>query len=162
MIIKKNNAFQKNYMKVGVKKLLRAGMMPARTWWCMQVRDKSNGKVEIEETDGSCCGQAADKKSTTLLSLFMEAKGLEVEEELSTMATQYLAEGVWTGKWSHEQKEAWMRQIREVQTWKQVRGPAGAVMCETRDLGIKWPYWHTLVFSSEIRIDMRYVCPKDV
>ena len=36
-----------------------------------------------------------------------------------------------------EQKEAWMRQIREVQTWKQVRGPAGAVMCETRDLGTK-------------------------
>ena len=33
--------------------------------------------------------------------------------------------------------DAWMRQIREVQTWKQVRGPAGAVMCETRDLGIK-------------------------
>ena len=30
-IIKKNSAFQKNYMKVGVKKLLRAGMMPART-----------------------------------------------------------------------------------------------------------------------------------
>ena len=65
-------------------------------------------------------------------------------------------------KWSHEQKEAWMRQIREVQTWKQVRGLAGAVMCETRDLGIKWPYWHTLLFSSEITIDMRFVCPKDV
>ena len=31
-ILKKNKAFQKNYMKVGVKKLLRAGMMPARTW----------------------------------------------------------------------------------------------------------------------------------
>ena len=31
-IIKKNKAFQKNYMEVGVKKLLRAGMMPARTW----------------------------------------------------------------------------------------------------------------------------------
>ena len=31
-LIQKNNAFQKNYMKVGVKKLLRAGMMPARTW----------------------------------------------------------------------------------------------------------------------------------
>ena len=29
-IIKKNKAFQKSYMKVGVKKLLRAGMMPAR------------------------------------------------------------------------------------------------------------------------------------
>ena len=105
---------------------------------------------------------AAAKKSTTSLSLFTEAYGLEVEEELSTMATQYWAEGVWTGKWSHEQKEAWMRQIREVQTWKQVRGPAGAVMCETRDLGIKWPYWHTLIFSDETRIDMRLVCTKDV
>ena len=31
-IIKKSKAFHKNYMKVGVKKLLRAGMMPARTW----------------------------------------------------------------------------------------------------------------------------------
>ena len=41
---------------------------------------------------------AAGKKSTSL-SLFMEAYGLEVEEELSTMATQYWAEGVWTGKW---------------------------------------------------------------
>ena len=29
-----------------------------------------------------------------------------------------------------------MRQIQEVQTWRQVRGLAGAVMCETRDLGI--------------------------
>ena len=29
---KKNNFFQKNYMKVGAKKLLRAGMVPARTW----------------------------------------------------------------------------------------------------------------------------------
>ena len=35
-------------------------------------------------------------------------------------------------------------------------------MCETRDLGIKSPYWHTLVFSSEITIDKRFVCPKDV
>ena len=31
-LIKKNKAFQKNCMKVGVKKLLRAGMVPARTW----------------------------------------------------------------------------------------------------------------------------------
>ena len=35
-------------------------------------------------------------------------------------------------------------------------------MCETRDLCIKWACWHTLVFSNEITIDMRYVCPKDV
>ena len=104
---------------------------------------------------------ATGKKSTTSLSQFTEAYGLEVEEGLSTMATQYW-QGVLTGKWSDEQKEAWMRQIREVQTWIQVRGRAGAVMCETRDLGIKWPYWHTLMFSQEIQIDMRFVCPKNV
>ena len=49
---------------------------------------------------------AADKNSTTSLSLFMEAFGLEVEVELSTLATQYWAEGVWIGKFHHEQKEA--------------------------------------------------------
>ena len=35
-------------------------------------------------------------------------------------------------------------------------------MCETRDLGIKWPHRHTLIFEGEVRIDMRFVCPKDV
>ena len=35
-------------------------------------------------------------------------------------------------------------------------------MCETRDLGIKWPNWHTLIFGNDIKIDMRFVCPKDV
>ena len=34
-------------------------------------------------------------------------------------------------------------------------------MCGTRNLGIKWKYWHTLVCSSEITIDMRFVCPRD-
>ena len=35
-------------------------------------------------------------------------------------------------------------------------------MCETRDLGIKWPHWHTIIFSNDTKIDMRFVCPKDV
>ena len=35
-------------------------------------------------------------------------------------------------------------------------------MCETRDLGVKWPHWHTSIFEGEARVDMRYVCPKDV
>ena len=48
---------------------------------------------------------AAGKKSTASLSLFMEAYGLEVEEELSTVATQCWAERVWMGKWYHEQEK---------------------------------------------------------
>ena len=157
-IIKKNKAFQKNQMKVGVKKLLRAGMMPARTWGAHAVGMSPTERLKLRRQMAA----AAGKKSTTSLSLFMEAHGLEVKDEISTMATQYRAEGVRTGKWSHEQKEAWMRQIREVQTLKQVRGSAGAVICETRDLGIRWPQWHTLVFSSEMTSDMRSVRPKDV
>ena len=31
-LIKNNKVFHKSYMKVGVKKLLRSGMMPAKTW----------------------------------------------------------------------------------------------------------------------------------
>ena len=48
----------------------------------------------------------------------MEAFGLEVEEDLSTLATQ-------TWAWYTEQKEAWLNQAPEVQMWKQARGPAG-------------------------------------
>ena len=105
---------------------------------------------------------AAGKKSTTSLSLFMEACGLEVEEELPKLATHFWAEGVWTGKWYRERREAWMKQMQEVQLWRQVRGPAGAVMRETLDLGVKWPHWHTLIVEGEIRVDMRNACPEDV
>ena len=56
-LIKKNKVFQKSCMKVGVKKLLRAGMMPARTWGVHALGDGSNGEVEIEETDGSSSRQ---------------------------------------------------------------------------------------------------------
>ena len=80
---------------------------------------------------------AAGKKSRTSLSLFMEAFGLEVEEELSKMANQTWAGGAWIGKRNTEQKETWRTQIIDVQMWRQVRGPARAVMCENRDLGIK-------------------------
>ena len=52
---------------------------------------------------------AAGKKNTTSLSSFVEIHSLQVEEEFCTMAIQYWAEGVWTGKWQHETKEAWRR-----------------------------------------------------
>ena len=103
---KKTKAFQKNHMKAGVRKLLRAGMMPARTWRAHAVEMAPTERLKLRRQMAA----AAGKKSTTSLSLFMEAYGLEVEEELSTMATQYWAEGVWTGKWRHEQKEVWMMQ----------------------------------------------------
>ena len=96
------------------------------------------------------------------LSLFMEMNILVVEEELSTMATLAWAEGVWLGKWRKEQLNAQRKQIFDVQTWRQVRELAGAVLCETRDLDIESPHWHTLLFEGQVVVDMRVVCPQDV
>ena len=52
----------------------------------------------------------------------MEVNNLEVEEELSTMATVAWAEGVWLRRRGKEQLKAWRKQIFEVQTWRHVRG----------------------------------------
>ena len=35
-------------------------------------------------------------------------------------------------------------------------------MCEARDLGIKLPQWHTLMFEGQVAVDMRVVCHQDV
>ena len=43
-----------------------------------------------------------------------------------------------------------------------MKGPARAVMCETRNLGSKWPQWHTLMFEGQEKVDMRVVCPQEV
>ena len=37
----------------------------------------------------------------------------------------------------------------------------GSVLFETRDLGIKWPQWHTLMLEEQVAVDMRVVCPQD-
>ena len=35
-------------------------------------------------------------------------------------------------------------------------------MCETRDLGIQRPQWHTSLFDGQVTVDMSVVCPQDV
>ena len=72
-------------------------MMPARTRGVHAVGMSPTERLKLRRQMAA----AAGKKSTTSLSLFMETygletSGLEVEEELSTMAIQYWAEGVWT------------------------------------------------------------------
>ena len=81
----------------------------------------------------------------------MEVDNLEVEEEFSTMATLFWAEGVWMGRWKREQQNAWRKQIFEVQTWGTSER---ACRCETRDLGNKWPQWHTWLFEGQVAVDM--------
>ena len=82
-------AFQKNYMKVGVRELLRRSMVPARAEGSACSGDGPYRKIFFRRQMAA----AAGKKRTTSLSLFMEAFGLEVEEELSTLATQTWLKG---------------------------------------------------------------------
>ena len=35
-------------------------------------------------------------------------------------------------------------------------------VCETRELSIMWPQWHTRMFEGQEKVDMRVVCPQDV
>ena len=62
-IIRKNKAFQKNLMKVGVKKLPRAGMMPARTLGAHAVGMSPAERLKLRRQ----MAEAAGKKSTTSL-----------------------------------------------------------------------------------------------
>ena len=95
------------------QEVVTSGYDAARTWRVHAVWMAPTERLTLRRQMAA----AAGKKSTTSLSLFMEAFGIEVEEELSTIITQSWAEGVLTGKWCHEQKEAWMRQIQEVRMW---------------------------------------------
>ena len=54
-LTKKNKTFQKSYMLVGVKKLIRAGMMPARTWGVHAMEMSPTERFKLRKTDGSCC-----------------------------------------------------------------------------------------------------------
>ena len=62
-LIKKIKVFQKCYMKVGVKKLPRTGMAPARAW-------RAHGperKFQIEEAHGCSSGKKGDDFAVPLL-----------------------------------------------------------------------------------------------
>ena len=60
--IKKNKAFQKNYMKVSVKKLPRAGMMPARTWGAHEVGMSPTGRLKLRRQMAAAAGKRAQPR----------------------------------------------------------------------------------------------------
>ena len=68
--------------------------------------DNSHGKVKIAETGGRSSRQ----------------KGYDLP--VLVHGSFAWAEGVWTRKWHHGQREAWLKQVRDVQLWRQVLGPA--------------------------------------
>ena len=121
-LYQEKRVFQSIYMRRGVRKLLRMDLVFGGAWRGQTVGNRACREAKIEEADGSSCRQ---EKSQSRSRIFMEVHTLEVEEKLSTIATLCWAQG--------EQHNAWKKHFFEVQTWRQVGGPAGAVMCETHD-----------------------------
>ena len=69
---------------------------------CERVGRTSRGyhahrKAEVEEADDS--SNSSGKETLGVASLLMEVNNLEVEEDLSTVATLFWAEGVWMERW---------------------------------------------------------------
>ena len=73
-------------MKVGVKKLLRAGMMPARARGIRAVEMSPTERLKLRRQKAA----AASEKSTTSLSFFMEAYGLETFHGRSVLGRRSL------------------------------------------------------------------------
>ena len=89
-LTRKNEVFQKNYMRIGVDKLLRMGLVSERVRGGQAVGIAHTERLKLRRKMAA----AACKKKSVSLSLFMEVNSLEVEEGLSTMATLFCAKGV--------------------------------------------------------------------
>ena len=99
--------------------------------------------------------EASGRAPTVSMSLFLEMSDLEIEAGTACMATLCWAEAVWMGRWTEDLEKCW-RRVGEGCVWeaasrKQVRGPAGAVVCETRDC----PRWHALLFEEGVIVVMK-------
>ena len=86
-LIVKNQVFQKNYMRTGVRTLLRTGLVPARSWRGQAVDIAPAERLKMRRQMAAEAG-----KESVSLSFVMEVDNLEVAEELSTMATLAWAE----------------------------------------------------------------------
>ena len=82
-------------MRIGVRKLLRMGLVLARAKGGQAVGTAPTERLKLRRQMAA----AAGKEASVALSLFMEVSNLEVEETLSTMATVCWTEGVRMNRW---------------------------------------------------------------
>ena len=115
-IIKKNKALQKNYMKVGVKKLLCAGMVPARTWGVHAVGMSPTERFKLRRQMAAAAGQ----RSTTSLSCSCKHMALKWKKSFPPWLFCAGQKEFGPENGGTNEKEAWRRQNQEVQTWNQV------------------------------------------
>ena len=89
VFIRKNRVFQEICMRIVVRNTVEDGCGCRESVVRTSRGHRACRKVEIQEAHGS----SRKKKESVSLSLFMEVNQLEVDEELSTMATLAWANG---------------------------------------------------------------------
>ena len=98
--------------------------------------------------------EASKKAPAVSMSLFLEMSDLEIEADLASMATLFLAEAVWVGRWDEARcgKPLAGRCVDQRVRWS----------VKTGDLGIGFPSWHALIFGAGVFLDMKVVCRENV
>ena len=81
----RTNCFLSKYMRIGVRKLLRTGSVLARAWKGQAVGVAPTKRLTLRRQMA-----AAGGKESVALSLFRDVNNLEVEKELSNMASACL------------------------------------------------------------------------
>ena len=140
-----------------MRKLLRTGLVLAKAWEGQAVGIAPRERLKLRRQMAA----AAGKKSSVSLSFFMDVTNLEVEEELSTMATHAWAEVVRLGRMEKRAAEGLEEAgLRDLETSERT-GWSGHC-ARPRDLGTKWPQWqHTLLCEGQVVVDVKVVCPQD-
>ena len=118
----------------------------------------SDGTTEFAEEDG----RSNWEMSYSLLVSLSSNVGSGDEADLACMTALFWGKAVSMGRWDEDLETCWRRQVRAPASWKEVRGPAEAVVCETRDLGIRFPSWHVHLFEDGIIVDMKVAYTQDM
>ena len=142
LFTQRNCVFQKSGMRVCARKVSRMGLIPARVWGGQALKIAPPERLKLKRQMAA----AAGKKESFSPPLFLDANRSEVEQEFSTMATLFWAEGVRTGQMKGRAPEGVEKADIRRSMIGQVKRFAGVVACKTRDLATKWPQWHTLAF----------------
>ena len=87
--------FSRTFLRIGVRKLLRMGLVLAGVWRGQAVGFASSERWKLRRQMAA----AACKKESVSLSLPMVVNDLEVEENLFIMVMFCWAEGVWVNRW---------------------------------------------------------------
>ena len=98
-------------LRVDVRRVSRTGLIPAIVWGGVRPWPSPTAR---RLTVGGRWRLRRTRITRFPLNLFLAVNRLEVQEEISTVASLFWAEGVRMGKWGKQPQAAWRRQIFEV------------------------------------------------